>query len=174
MKNLSQRPLSTTECEVLALGLNYTITPKSLPVFDIITSIEKAAEILPQETAHDLKTEVKKCLMEARPPKPNLSSNQRQALKTLKEDDSIVQLPADKGNVTVVLGRDTYDLKLRHLLDDDSYVKIDSDPTNKIEKKVNSKLRKLFESGEINKTMYGQDEDYVQQRSPTLWTTKDT
>ena len=49
---------------------------------------------------------------------------------------------------------ETHDLKIRNLLDDDSYAKIDSDPTNKMEKKVNNELKKLSESGEINKTMY--------------------
>ena len=61
-------------------------------------------ETLPQETAHDLKTEVKKCQMKANPPQ--------------------------------------------------AQPKQQVDPTYKMLKKVNNELKKLFESGEINKTMY--------------------
>ena len=48
----------------------------------------------------------------SKPPKSNISKTERQALKSLPDDDSIIILPADKGNVTVVMDRVEYSNKL--------------------------------------------------------------
>ena len=54
---------------------------------------------------------------------------------------SIVILPADKGNVTVVMNREEYDSKIKAMLDGDGYHKVKTDPTSKIEKVVNTHLQ---------------------------------
>ena len=41
----------------------------------------------------------------------------REALKILKEDESIMVLPADKGRANVVKGTDTYRAKMSTLID---------------------------------------------------------
>ena len=48
-----------------------------------------------------LRPGVSNALRTARPPRPNLSYTQKTALKDLCKDNTIVILPADKGNVTV-------------------------------------------------------------------------
>jgi valyl-tRNA synthetase len=40
--------------------------------------------------------------------KENLTSDEKNAVKSLKEDDSIVIVPADKGRTTVVIDRTEY------------------------------------------------------------------
>jgi len=55
----------------------------------------------------------------------NLSGAMRRAVKSMKHDESITILPADKGNATVIMDRTEYDDKLRSLLrDGNTYRKI--------------------------------------------------
>ena len=51
VKNLSIHSLTESERDVLALGLNFGIAPKSVPVVDIIAAVESAANELPEEKA---------------------------------------------------------------------------------------------------------------------------
>ena len=51
IKNLSSHSLTESERDVLALGLNFGIAPKSVPVVDIIAAVESAANELPEEKA---------------------------------------------------------------------------------------------------------------------------
>ena len=103
--------------------------------------------------AHNLKMEVKKFLIK-KSPKPNLGIGEREAVRKLKEDDTIVILPADKGNVTVVMDRTEYQRKMQVLLEEGSYRTSRGDPTSKLEKEVNKKLKELWTQGEIDKETY--------------------
>ena len=51
VKNLSKRQLTVDEKEVLALGFNYSITPRTVPVSDVIAATEASAQQLPTELA---------------------------------------------------------------------------------------------------------------------------
>ena len=62
---------------------------------------------------------MKKCLQNAKKPKSNLSKEQREALRKLREDDSIVILPADKGNALVVMNKEDYASKMEEILNGD-------------------------------------------------------
>ena len=92
VRNLSERTLTESETDVLTLGLNFAVAPKAVPVVDIIAAAECAANELPEETALEFRAEVKKCLQNARKPRPNLGKERREALKKLREDDSIIIL----------------------------------------------------------------------------------
>ena len=65
--------------------------------------------------------------------KPNLNQNHRLALKQLRDDDSIVILPADKGNVTVVMERSVCREKIKEILSDGNYSPLRKDPTRQME-----------------------------------------
>ena len=52
-------------------------------------------------------------LRPAKPPKDNLSKEQRKALKELRSLENEVILPADKENATLMMTRDDYDMKIR-------------------------------------------------------------
>ena len=56
-------------------------------------------------------------LQQAEPPEPNITKDMRDALKSLKEDESIMVLPADKGRVDVVMDTDTYRAKMSTLIE---------------------------------------------------------
>ena len=120
VKNLSERPLSNIETD-LTLGLNFSVTPTTTPVADFITGIESAAGKLPPEMTHDLKTEVKRFLIKKKSLGSNLGIGEREALRKLREDNTIVILPADKGNVMVVMDRRDYQRKMQVLLEEGSY-----------------------------------------------------
>ena len=89
--------------EVLSLGLNFATTPRKIPAKEIIAGTEEFAKMM--EDGQSLREGVKKCLEEAKPPKPNLTHEEREAIKELKKDNTIVILPADKGNATVGNGQ---------------------------------------------------------------------
>ena len=72
-----------------------------------------------------LRPGVSNALRMARPPRPNLSYTQKTALKDLCKDNTIVILPADKGNVTVVMDSFLYKEKTKEiLLDGNTYRKL--------------------------------------------------
>ena len=120
MKNKSTTP----EKLVLNKGLNFATTIKRIPYWHIIASVEDAALKIPQ------------------PLKPNISKTERQALKSLQDDDSIIILPADKGNATVVMDRLEYSNKLADLIGNGGYSKVKKDPTLKTERKLSRILNK--------------------------------
>ena len=67
--------------------------------------------------------------------KSNLSKEEMEILKNLKDDESIIIVPADKGKAVVVLDKLLYLQKMNDLLDDD-YVEVERGD----EKKLLSKL----------------------------------
>ena len=66
-------------------------------------------------------------------------------------DDSIVILPADKGNATVVMDRSEYEGKLEAMLSNGTYRKQKKDPTPKIEREIGKTMRATEEKGELTK-----------------------
>ena len=71
---------------------------------------------------------MRQALEKSKPPKPNISKTERQALKSLQDDDSIIILPADKGSATVVMDRVECSNKLAHLISNGGYSKVKKDP----------------------------------------------
>ena len=101
---------------------------------EIIASTEAVARKLHSNTAEQLRVGVSNALRMARPPRPNLSYTQKTALNDLRKDNTIVILPADKGNATVVMDRSLYEEKMKEiLLDGNTYWKL---TTTRIEKTV--------------------------------------
>ena len=90
----------------------------------------------------------------AKPPKSNVTTEERMALKTLREDETVKILPADKGRVTVIMDAAEYDRKSRLLLDDTTtYTRLRSDPTARYKSKLTAKLKKWKDEEKI---IYGQ------------------
>ena len=150
---MSSRTITDDENEVLALGLNYTITPKEVPVAQIVAATEATAKQLNTDTAEKLRSVISTILQSANPPPPppksNLPSHLRQAANTLRKDQSIVILPADKGNVTVVMNREEYTDKIKTMLSDGTYKRLKEDPTATVERKINRALAKCEKDGYI-------------------------
>ena len=106
VRNLSNRVLTEEENDVLALGLNYAITPKQIPTLDIIAAMEATASHLDEEAAQKLRLEVSSVLISAKPPKKNLSGKLQKAIRDLRRDKDITILPADKGSANSLHNKD--------------------------------------------------------------------
>ena len=115
--NRTDKQLSSVQTEVLALGLNFTPAPSTLPLNDFASAIESGACKLDRDLANDLRGRVCGLLRKAKLPKSNLTKVQRGVMKDLRAMDDVIILPADKGNATVVMSREEYDRKIMALLD---------------------------------------------------------
>ena len=110
---------------------------------DIAAAVEGVASRLGTEVASELRGRVCGVLRKARPPPSNLHK-ERTALRTLKQDKSIVVLPADKGNATVIImDTDKDEEKITDLLKDPVYRKVRRDPTAATERVVLKEVREL-------------------------------
>ena len=81
-------------------------------------------------------------LRHAKVPKSNLTNDQRTALKELRGLEDEVILPADKGNITVMMRCD-YDGKMEEM----PYGKLRGDPTATQENMLSHKLKGLERNG---------------------------
>ena len=100
---MSSRQLTHTETDLLAKGLNFSITSKRLLNKDIIATVEDTVKDLEKEEVDTIRGKVSRTLQNSKPSKDNLSKDERKALKELQSDTSILILPADKGRSTIIL-----------------------------------------------------------------------
>ena len=85
-----------------------------------------------------------------RNPKQNITTGERQAIKTLSNNKEIVIKPADKGGAIVVQNTSDYIIEAeRQLGDIKTYLKLQNDPTARYEQEVSEKLSEMVEKGEI-------------------------
>ena len=105
---MPSRQLTHIETDLLAKGLNFSITSKTLPYEDIIATVENAVKDLEKEEADTIRATVSVTLQNSKSPKDNLSKDERKTLKKIQSDTSIVILPEDKGRSTVILNREDY------------------------------------------------------------------
>ena len=76
--------------------------------------------------------------------------------KSLRDNDDIVVLPADKGNVTVVMNKVDYTTKALTSLSSQPFEKVERCPKKRVEDKINKYLWRLFQQGRITKPLYNQ------------------
>jgi uncharacterized protein (UPF0335 family) len=139
--NLSDSELNSATKSVLAKGLNFAVAPQRIPVEDIITGVETGIYKLSSDDAETVRQLTCDILRKAKPPISNISTDERTALKQLKLNKNLSILPADKGNVTVVMNTKDYKDKIRTLLDDtDTYKIHNRDPITYLEKTTRSKI----------------------------------
>ena len=98
---MSFRQLAHIEIDLLAKGLNFSITSKTLPNKDIISTIENAEKDFEKEEADTIHAKIRFTFQHSKPPKNNLSKDECKALKEWQSDTSIIILPAEKGRSTV-------------------------------------------------------------------------
>ena len=152
--NLSSRPLSDAEEPLLKKGLNFAVTPTNIPATDIIAKFESAVRSLDAERKDTVRRAVNTILQQGEPPKPNITKEERDALKSLKEDNTIMILSVEKGRVSVVLDTDTYHAKTSALIETGPYQPLSKDPTDRLTRKLSEKLLSLKRNGRISKAVY--------------------
>ena len=94
-------------------------------------------------------------LKDAKPPPSNLTKNERDAIQSLKKNNDIVILPADKGKCTVVMDKEEYIQKMETKLSDiDTYKKLEKDLTDDLQKEIAKQLDNIEAAGQINKVTH--------------------
>ena len=106
VRNESSKVLSDAEISILSKGMNFAPTPTQIPVKDIIAATEYGIREIEEGEANLVRSDVLRVLKQAKAPQPNITRDEMDALSSLKNDDSIIVLPADKGRSTVVLDKE--------------------------------------------------------------------
>ena len=68
VRNISDREITLKQKQVLAKGLNFAVSPESIPVNDFVVATEQACWLLPEEERDQLRSEVSGLLRNAKPP----------------------------------------------------------------------------------------------------------
>ena len=112
--NTSSKTLSNRHMHILQKGLAFTPTPHKPPTIDIIVAIETGARQLGlnSDAASGLRSSASKILANLKIPPPNITREERQTIKDLKNDDTISVHPADKGRAAVIMDKEDYHRKV--------------------------------------------------------------
>lgn len=155
--NKSAYTLKDNEESLLKKGLNFAVTPSTIPIHEYITGIETACKHIDNDKGDKdrLQTECANILKRAKLPKHNISKSERDGIKSLQDNRDIMILPADKGRATVILNTQDYKDKVLALLSDTkTYRKEKSDPTKKYAESLRSKLWNIHKSGTMDYATY--------------------
>ena len=135
--------------------MNFSMSPKEIPVKEIVSRVENTIKDLDKPISDTIRAQISLTIQKADPPKANLSRSEKLALSQLKQDESIIILPADKGRATVILDKADYINKCNDHLDNGPYEKLKKDPTESTKKEVRVKLQDLKDQEIIsNRTYY--------------------
>ena len=97
---------------VLEKGLGFAPAPKMVPTKDIICAAEvDLKKVRDPIEANVARAKIASILRSSKPPKDNLTKEERIGLKSLQVRDDIKIFPADKGNTAVVLSTGQYSEK---------------------------------------------------------------
>ena len=152
--NLSDTPLTKAQTRLLAHGPKFAIIPRHPPKEEYVASIEYACQKLNEGKAEELRVEIKNILEKNQPNKSNITKEEFQAIKELKQDEKRIILTADKGVALVVLNKKDYIERAEHLLNQPTYRKIQEDPTSKQKSKLIRILKKIKVEGGISEEKY--------------------
>ncbi len=154
--NLSKKDLTDTQKKVLSRGPNFAVAPKINPI-DIAAPVEAALQssLATPQAIESARIKICEAISRSQRPARNITQEEREAIKVLREDKDIQILQADKGNATVILDADEYDSKVHDLLDDEkSYRVLKKDPTLATERKLLSLLRDLKKNKKVTEAFY--------------------
>lgn len=104
---------------------------------EIISQIETANFHLPPEVGNDIRQRSANIHHKAKLSRQNLSRDKRQVIRNLKQKDNILILPADKGNVKLVIDKEDYCNKVTAILSNHNiYKKVKRNSIFNIEKRL--------------------------------------
>ena len=118
------------------------MTPKRIPTETILSSVKAVLSRqrdLSESAKDNIRSRIASTVQSASIPDNNLTKDEQQALKRLKNDNNIIILPADKGRVTVFMDKTVYFDKMDALVNDkQTYEELKSVPTPALQRKLNS------------------------------------
>ena len=155
--NLSKKELTKEQKNILEKGIKFGLSPKKVPVEEIISKIETGIHMFSKDVKNvdDLRLGVVNILKDFGNFQENLKNKDTKILKELKKDDSLIITKADKSNTIVILEKDDYDSKIETILKDIStYKELNSDPTESYVAKLRKDLEDLKNNQNITPQMY--------------------
>ena len=148
--NLSSKPLSDGEQSILQKDPKFTVSSSKLPLTEYIAVTKRICDELGENTTgkgcteiYQKTKEVLQHFKDKKGPTHNITKQEKEAIKTLREDSSWVVLTADKGVAMVVMDKSQYIEKCMALLNDTKVYKPCKDTTKKLHRDVQESLRKL-------------------------------
>ena len=160
--NLASKDLSPGEVKLLQRGPKFAVSTPKVPVTEYIAVTKQIYDRLCENTdgvdCSKYYQKTKDLLQDCKgkhASHPNISKMEREAIKTLKEDNTRVVLTADKGAAMVVMDKSSYVDKCMALLQHTNVYQPCRDLTGQIHRQVQATLRKL-------KGKHGKDHQWVQ------------
>ena len=147
--NLSSKTLTESQMRLLQRDAGFNLGD-ARPL-DFLAAIQPALHFLNanEEIKDELSHRISAIASHHRP-KCNLTREEVDAKKQLRQDKTIVILPADKGRATVVMDRTAYVAKAETLLEDaDSYRTLQKDPLPSIKQRLRQTVTQLTKMKKI-------------------------
>ena len=148
--NLTKRPLTVEETNLLQLGSKFSLAPKKPPVLELALKSQMASDIAIKRaeqhgvTGDDITTFLNKAetiiARASSQPQPRPPKSITQSLKSLSKDDSKVIVAADKAKALVVIEKADYTSALLRSLQPPVYEEIAYDPADAFAGKFNDHL----------------------------------
>ncbi|KAF7233832.1 hypothetical protein EG68_12408, partial [Paragonimus skrjabini miyazakii] len=122
--NLSDHALSEGESKLPNKGLNFNVIPRHLKTLEVIPAVEEQLQMLPIDDVNRARAQIARIIKNQKDQPINLSAKERDALKTLRSDQSIIITNADKGNQAVILNKLDYERKADDHISNGPYVMV--------------------------------------------------
>lgn len=162
VKNISSKNIPDPVSKLLSLGPKFSIEPttEEISTKRLLADLEFGIQNLNNDTSEKDKkrAEVVNIVTNFKTSKlntkddPLINSQYKDTSKFMKDNDDLVVLNSDKGNMTVILDKETYIDKVKELLSDElTYKSINKDPTESIQRKSNELIKRMYENGHIDK-----------------------
>ena len=138
--NLSRKPLTDGEQSLLQKGPKFAVCSSRVPLTEYIAVTKRICDELGENTTGKDCTEIyqkNKEILQHYKKKSNthnITKQEKEAIKTLREEASHVVLTADKGVALVVMDKSQYVNKCMALLDDTKVYKPCKDTTKKLQR----------------------------------------
>ena len=131
-------------------GTKFAVSSSKVPITEYIAVTKRICDELGENTTGKDCTEIyqktKEVLQHFKEKKGlarNITKQEKEAIKTLREDSSRIVLTADKGVALVVMDKNQYIEKCMDLLNDTKTYKPCKDTTKKLHRDVQESLRRL-------------------------------
>lgn len=135
VRNLSTKSFDQNTLDTLSKGLNYTPTPKHIPIDEVIAEIESGIKYMPEHIKQDIRREITPVLKNAPVSGTKYKYNKSfdQVLKRLKESDC-VYMKSDKGRDLVILDRTDYVNRMQEVISADNFLEMKKTPLPSMKK----------------------------------------
>lgn len=162
IKNISDTVIPDDILKFLSLGPKFSIEPvvgKDIPIKNVLADIEYiVSHFEDNDTKNILTAKVTNVITNhIHNNKSNNTFYNKMYIKTkifLKNNPNLILTKSDKGNVTVLMSKQQYfNLCNELILQDNSYIEINKDPTLSIQNNCNKLIKVLYDTNQIDENL---------------------